>query len=794
MKFFSTTGHSAITRRRIRILAGLLVLIGLLFAGFLSCSKDINTAGSAIDLIAEFPFADKIQDSPGIDFNSPEGLQRLGQGWANPEGKHIWGVGRKSTIRIMNLSASEKTLELDCTPFVYPNMKTQEIAVFLNGEHVGETPLENTRKKYLFPLASSLLREGENILEFRYAYSTIPEAVRPKSNDKRELAVSFASITLRSSSSKRPGQAEHASIEDKNGGNRIVEQPADSFLDYYLEIPPDAVLKVGVGNFPEARGMTYNVFLAEDGSNENHLFSKTITKGNRFLNRWFEISIPLSEGDRRIARLRFEVSSGGPKAAGGKGYWLEPRIIAEPVKPLEKEGPIRPHNDYGKPISENGAIKAGPTDIIIYVVDALRADHLGCYGYHRETSPNIDRFSHDSLLFERFLAETSWTRPSTASLLSGFHQRVHGVLDMPDALRESVPLVSEIFQGHGYTTAFFSTNKNISDVYGFGRGFDYFKMDGFKGGYTSAAKINTALFKWLEQPRDKPLFLYIHATDPHDPYEPEDRFNIFDTEYDGDVDGSTETLKALKISPGHAIDKEVVAHLLALYDGEIRQNDHYFGELISKLKKMGMYENSIIILTSDHGEEFNEHKGFAHGATVYSESIHVPFILKLPRQAPKGRRIREPAHTVDIVPTILDLVGIAPQSPFNGVSLTPLIAGTEMESRMLLSEIGMKTRHQQAAGIYWREWKLNAPLAGPNIRKVKDGDPIELFNIEDDWAEAGNVFRKRPILAKYLRTQIMKKTGAMTEMGTLFGKSVQKPEEELPADIRKQLQALGYLN
>ncbi|HEY8429840.1 MAG TPA: sulfatase-like hydrolase/transferase, partial [Sandaracinaceae bacterium] len=286
-------------------------------------------------------------------------------------------------------------------------------------------------------------------------------------------------------------------------------------------------------------------------------------------------------------------------------------------------------------VASRGTPPANAPNVLFIVVDTLRADHLPAYGYERGRTPNLDRFARDAVQYQWAFANSSWTRPSFASILTGRYASSHGVMGKPDALPDEVVTLPEVLQENGYETAGFVTNFNVAPYFNFQQGFDeyvYLEPEFVLGADDAAAKlllvqtlrqaiervrsvrgtvepgtayqdaetVNRRLFAWLERERRGPFFLFVGYMDPHDPY--------FPHPYDG-----TGYARAAHQRP----DPSEAPRLRELYDGEISYWDEHFGRLMDELRRRGLYDDMMIVVTSDHGEEFAEHGGFWHGTTLY---------------------------------------------------------------------------------------------------------------------------------------------------------------------------------
>jgi arylsulfatase A-like enzyme len=329
-----------------------------------------------------------------------------------------------------------------------------------------------------------------------------------------------------------------------------------------------------------------------------------------------------------------------------------------------------------------------PPHIFLYVVDTLRADALGAYGGRHDDTPNIDDFSRDAVLFRTARSAASWTLPSTVSILSGVYPSRHGVV-LPGNRVPAVglPWLPERLHRAGYETFGVSQWLLGADFFDLHRGFDGFYTDVQQDSKTRSREARW--FVWreiLDRPSpEKPLFAYVHVVDPHAPYQPAMQDQQQAESHPGASPAAAYEDPRQFASLGLQHRTGEVAHLRALYDGEVRGTDREFGAFLALLRSLRMYDDSLIIFTSDHGEEFFEHGGFEHGRTLYEEALKVPLIIKLPRARLAGETVSTPVSTVDIAATIAELAGVS-RAGFEGRSLTeprnldPLVIHAETQT------------------------------------------------------------------------------------------------------------------
>jgi len=312
-------------------------------------------------------------------------------------------------------------------------------------------------------------------------------------------------------------------------------------------------------------------------------------------------------------------------------------------------------------LASTGCQRAGGPNILLYVVDTLRADAVGAYGDTAMHTPAADRLAAEGIRFARAYANASWTRPSMATLLTGTYPRTHGAIGRQDALRSGLPTLATELRARGYHTAAVFANPNVGAAFGFAEGFDDFiplYPPRLGHGQTlpqeqigTAVNVVNRAIDWLRAHRRQPFFLLVFSVDPHAPYEPPPPYNtMYDAEYTGHIDGSMESVFALLAgaamgTPPPARD---VQHLRALYHGEVTFNDAHLARLLGELDDQHLTDNTLVVFTSDHGEEFYEHGHGDHGHSLYEELIHIPLIMRWPRVTARGTVYPDAVQLADL--------------------------------------------------------------------------------------------------------------------------------------------------
>ncbi len=446
-----------------------------------------------------------------------------------------------------------------------------------------------------------------------------------------------------------------------------------------------------------------------------------------------------------------------------------------------------------------GPAPAGAPNVILLMIDTLRADHLSCYGYAANKTPHIDRLAADGVRFAQAFGQASWTRPAVATILTGLYPSSHGAVHKADILPNRVDTLAEVLQRGGYRTVGFPNNANVSPVFNFQQGFDeyhYLAPSLFFGAdepaaqlaaynilrlvrerflarsvdvhnyYQPADVVTAAARGWIDARRagEPPFFLFLHYMDPHDPY----MVHPFNGEGYARV-----------ANPNPPAD--VAAKYRALYDGEISYLDTHLGALFDYLQTRGLYDQTLLVLTADHGEEFQEHGGWWHGTTLYDEQIHIPLIMKPARGGAGGRVADELATQLDIASTVLGVAGIPIPETYQGHPL-PLDGGAPPARQTVFSEEDLEGNVLQA--VRSREWKFITANPG-NPRGL---NPEELYDLPTDPGEKKNVVQRTPAEAEQMRAELGK---SVLQARAHAGGSEQAGGD---AATQERLRALGYVN
>ncbi len=419
------------------------------------------------------------------------------------------------------------------------------------------------------------------------------------------------------------------------------------------------------------------------------------------------------------------------------------------------------------------SVKSDRPNLILISIDTLRADHLSCYGYDRNTSPNIDRFARDGVLFRNTIAQSSWTLPSHMSMLTGHYPTGHGVLSKHNKLSDEHLTVAEILQNAGYETAAITDRVYLSNGYGY-QGFDFYHDKGCLKCRGAIKKTYKRAVKWLRKGHSRPFFLFLHTYQVHAPYDPLPDYDIYsDKSYRGITYGYVKYAHYNKIHDQMTL--EDFLYLIDKYDGEIYYTDFFLGKLFQKLKDLGLYDDSIIVLTSDHGENFLDHKAYnvGHGE-LYDEIVKVPLIIKAP-SFPKNQVIEAQVESIDIMPTVLELLDISIPVRVDGESLVELVRIGSYDSVFAFSQ-----RDHEYKMIRSKDWKL----------LHRSQSHLELYDLINDPREQFNLFDEKSERGKSLLAELQAWMDAQAVKSNVMSADKIKIDDELT----EQLKALGYVN
>lgn len=419
------------------------------------------------------------------------------------------------------------------------------------------------------------------------------------------------------------------------------------------------------------------------------------------------------------------------------------------------------------------------TNIIIIAVDTLRADHLGCYGYPRNTSPNIDKFAKDSVIFTNSYAPSPLTTPSFASMLSSLPPYKHGAKRNGMSIFEHIVILPEYLKEYGYYSgAFISTNVLRKKLCGLDKGFNtyseilnkrkWMKIFSVEG---DASAVNEAVSKWLYRNSKRKLFLWVHYIEPHLPY-------VYHKEFDY---GYKKAIPSF-YPKGSSYKK------IRKYDTEVGYNDYYIGDLIEKIRELDLYNDSLIIFLADHGESFGEHNEYGHGRKLFNSCLHIPLIVKLPGNKNASSEVDRNVSILDVAPTIFSMMDYTVPDVMEGKDLFQ----SDNNKRVLFFEAYKgKVITQEEKTFQLKVKPIRYGILKNDLKLIFD-KKYEAYDIKKDRFELINIY-KNPDSQMEIMSDLLQGYIKNVKEFIEYSKKYYKQKSKLSEEDIKKLKALGYI-
>lgn len=541
---------------------------------------------------------------------------------------------------------------------------------------------------------------------------------------------------------------------------RALVAPTPRSYSFYLQVPKDSSLVFDYGAEVSTRFMVK--VLTDDGKEE------TVFEAKAEPGKWKEAKVDLSQfGDRSI---RLTLATEGEDGVVG---WGEPEFMA----------PKTPENSQEPPSG------VAAKNVIIILIDTVRADVFEPFAPKdskvKVQTPAYNALAKEGTVFLRAYDNENWTKPSVATILSGLYPSTHGAKGDSDVLSNDVELLSERLKKAGFSTGSFIANGYCSEKFGFNQGWDFYRNYIREGRITDAENVYKDAIEFVKENKDKRFFVYIQTIDPHVPYKvPDEYTKLYHPEpYNGPLGSNFDGHIQADISKGKKkISQADYEWIKALYYGEVTYHDEHMGKFIEELKTLGLLDDTLLIITNDHGEELNEHGRLGHGHSLYDELIRSPLLMRFPPLFPAGKEIEEVTETVDITPTVLEVLGLPPAADIDGASLLPLV-WNRPESRpgYSISEFLDSKRAIHVGRVKW--------ITSPN-------STLELFDIIDDPGEQKN--RKSELLVSLRMSEIYMSEGlanpakSQRQLDTTTQRRFESGKVQMDPELKRQLEALGY--
>jgi arylsulfatase A-like enzyme len=438
-------------------------------------------------------------------------------------------------------------------------------------------------------------------------------------------------------------------------------------------------------------------------------------------------------------------------------------------------------------------------NVLLIVVDTLRADHLAAYGYERKTAPAIKRLAEESVVFENAFTVMGHTLPAHVSLMTGVHPARHHVLSNGWKYDGRFPTLAERLQADGYETAAFVSSFVLESNSGLDAGFDTYENPSAKRRRTPGEETTIAAQEWLRSRTDEPFFAWVHYFDTHTPYE-----RLAGDPWPLEIDAKLQSLLqdngTADVRMDEIIEKPVrlngkvleIAEAVNAYDNEIRRVDRQVAKLLLVLEEIGAANDTLVIFTADHGEGLGEHDYYSHGLNLYEEQIHIPLIVRLPGAGKgDGHRVERAVSLLDLAPTVLDLIDHDTEFLFKGQSLVADLSDSSppVSGRWLLTQrrwFSEKSRKKRGGELAPNQ-TLHALRGDARFKFVQHGDgAAELYDISADPHEDVNLFDDQPADASRLE-------GKLDELLEERTSGRAPTKQTIDDETREALEALGYI-
>ncbi|MEM9596657.1 MAG: sulfatase [Acidobacteriota bacterium] len=719
---------------------------------------------------------------PACRFDGTGSILRV-DGWArtetagDPVFPFAWAVDGRAVLELPS-PATDAPVDFwaDVMPLALGNgtdqapQSPQEISVWVAGEELGSAVLEEGWNEVRIPLPAEALDADPVAVELRFAWAVRPQDVG-LGPDNRRLSASFRHLAFVPRWVESPADF-RARLGESFLGDRYLEIPAGAGVEIPLAAGRPAALSLGeVRVDGRCTGCRLQLALVGNGDDPKDLWSGTAEDAGGLE---LQIEPPAVHGSR--LRWAWAQGRGDGGTAGDGALRLDLGDDFLSIEAPPSEGGADPNPQGG----------GRPPHVFVYLIDTLRADAFEPWG--GEGTPAVADLARDSVTYVDAWTSSSWTLPATASVLTGVYPDRHGVMTGEIRLSDKAPpSLATLLTDRGYRTLGLSQSVVASGRFGIDTGFSEFLLqDQLNGEMLRSQRLRRLLLtRLLGADAEQPIFGYLHSVDPHDPYVPTPPFDP------GDGNLPAEKYRALTFQlEGLGEDPRELRHLKRLYAGEASYTDLELGRFIAMLRFLGLYDDSIVIVLSDHGEEFREHGGYGHGRTLYEEQLRVPLMIKYPDSQWGGTRIERAVSTLDIVPTILRLTQTAPRVALDGLSLLP----PDLESgapRILYSEVSPKPSEHLAA-VDYRALRLDQLKCIQSLGEVdQQGDPVaewQVFDLAEDPGEQNPLSADDPRTERCLR--LFDRWNVQRE------EIASKAPEMLPATDQEaldQLRALGYI-
>lgn len=686
------------------------------------------------------------------DFGVAGGAKYTLGGWLTNTGdnRNLDGVsalilpGSSSRINLPADATGPQVLTVRARAF-----RAGPISVYVNGQNRGNTTLAGTAFETIqINLPEGALQRGENQLQLRTSGTgNVPGGGRAGlALDWVALSASALPSTFAPPSPETLAttNAQNASLHIANGWT----------VGYSFEVPEGAHLRCAVKGSANARA---TLRLTHDDEDAAQTLATVAASANGTAS-----DVDLGPFAGKIVRVDL--------TATGAVEVAMPEVVT-----FSTGGP---------------AALRRPTNVLIYLIDTMRADKLRPINPEsRVQTPGLNQFVESAAIMMGAHTQENWTKPSVATLLSSLMPWQHNAITTEAVVPSGVHLAPEILSEQGFYTGAFIANGYVSDRFGFRQGWTTYRNYVREGRNNPAQFVAADVLSWLDsRPTDKPFFLYVHTIDPHVPYRPPHQFlALYDTApYNGVVDFTHdgELLEKIKVGQVRLNERDRV-RLQALYDGEVSYHDVHFNSIIEGLTRRGVGDNTMVIVTADHGEEFWDHGSVGHGHSVYEELLHIPMFVRLPGVTHGAMRVPDAVGLVDVLPTILDALGQPIPEDMAGHSFLRSLTGEGHDAPRV------------AVSGFMEGWRTCAVGRLKFIQRSAERQI--LYDLTTDPHEQNDIARTHPIAVRYARGLLGLSLSESDAEGAAPSATARRPvvhaqeTTTIDAETESQLRALGYV-
>jgi arylsulfatase A-like enzyme len=708
------------------------------------------------NLLNDFNISEKIYLPKYIDASDPSYSPYFVSGWYKPEKKLRWAKGKQSVLMFDALPIKGLNLEMECRSIKSQDSKKQKVQIFLNSKQIEIIKMKPSFKVYRISLPKKLIREGKNILTFEYHITESPADLL-NTKDRRLLSVAFKYFKFFQSGYEL-SKPSKPFLQKKSG--EIIHFPKSTLVTY-LKNSTSENLEVKISRL--SKNLKAHLKITSDKGPHKHIvFKKSGLK-----------RIPLQNFSSQYLRLVFYLEKRKKHLDSSQDFAVWSAInLLEPARKNKLQSQLK--NKLQPQLNElYNKLYTKKFDVVYIVFDAFHVKHSSLYGYHRKTTPFLEKIGKQGIVFQNFYANSPYTLASTGTLFTSRYPHEHGLVEKETKLNSSFLTIPEILSDHSISSFLLTGHPWFSEDWGLSRGFTkvYFKRYNKKDiEFTSS--LNTL---YSGNKADKQKFIYIHANPPHAPYLPPRKFRIFPSPENITLKPTPQNFRKIESGEIKATD-DLLDYIESMYDANVLYADSLAQSIYEFFKKNNLLDQTILVFTSDHGDACKmQHGKFGHNTTLFQEMVHIPFVVVFPESMSLSpTRPQIPSSVVDAPTTILNLFGITEDYGLKGKNLIPFIFSPELkDSHVFLENL---SGNLQQKGIIEHPYKF---ISSPKKEM--------LFDIINDYSEKTNLLSERPVTSGYFR-QLIKSYSCGQKL-----ESERIDLEKIDKETLEKLKSLGYI-